>query len=227
MDFNQLMQKMRELDQPAGEQPAIEACGDSMSLPPPMNTPPIAPPSMSVNLNAQGLDNIESMMKLFTKVNPDMMPKVSMPIPAPTMGMIPSMDKVMGPPEMKPINKILPDFDSKNDDMPGIDTDDKAKPLLKSLDLDQDGDHDMDDHDLEKKDKAEAYGNSVDDSSPDYKSVSDVLSSGNDLHKAKGTYPKVAGGDNPMQKTRNESGDLRAQIRAELLHRLAEAKGAK
>jgi len=49
-----------------------------------------------------------------------------------------------------------------------------------------------------------------------------VVFGGNDLHKEKKTYPKVSGGDNPMKKM--ESGDLRAQIRAELLQRLSEAK---
>jgi hypothetical protein len=37
-------------------------------------------------------------------------------------------------------------------------------------------------------------------------------------------HTAAAGGDNPM---RAESSDLRAQIRAELQQRLAEAKGAK
>ena len=46
------------------------------------------------------------------------------------------------------------------------------------------------------------------------------------MHKQKDTFPKVAGGDNPMQRVK-EGGDLRAQIRAELLQRLSEAKGAK
>ena len=97
----------------------------------------------------------------------------------------------------------------------------------KQGDLDNDGDHDMDDHDLEKKkDKDEAFGNSVGDSEPEVKGIDDLIMKGNDIHRPKGTYPKVAGGDNPMQRTR-ESVDLRAQIRAELQRRLQEAKGAK
>lgn len=48
------------------------------------------------------------------------------------------------------------------------------------------------------------------------------------MNKSHGTYPKVAGGDNPMQRiTRMEGEDLKAQIRDELRKRLAEAKGAK
>ena len=80
----------------------------------------------------------------------------------------------------------------------------------------------MDDHDLEKKkEKDEAYANE-----PDEKEVAlDPIFNGDDLHKEKKTYPKVAGADNPMQKT--ESLDLKSQIRQELLKRLAEAKGDK
>jgi hypothetical protein len=47
------------------------------------------------------------------------------------------------------------------------------------------------------------------------------------MNRPKDTFPKVSDGDNPMKKNRFESGDLRSQIRAELLQRLSEAKGAK
>jgi hypothetical protein len=79
----------------------------------------------------------------------------------------------------------------------------------------------------DNEENEEAFGNSVaGHDGPDYKGMSASTSSGNDMHKQKGTYPKVAGGDNPMQRVK-EGGDLRAQIRAELLQRLSEAKGAK
>ncbi len=74
MNFQDLLAKMQELDRPA-----TEACGDSpmspsmpMSMPPMPEKPDTPPPSMSLNLNAQGMDNIEELMKLMTKVNPDM-----------------------------------------------------------------------------------------------------------------------------------------------------------
>jgi hypothetical protein len=51
-------------------------------------------------------------------------------------------------------------------------------------------------------------------------SLSDAVPSGNDLHKEKGTYPKVAGGDNPMQK--NES-----RIKSDLMKLYMEIKEAK
>jgi hypothetical protein len=240
MDFNQLMMKMRELDQSTTE----GGCGmDSPMSPPPLSAvppkPDVPPPSMSVNINAQGLDNIEDMMKLFTKVNPDMMPidKPSMP-PIPSLGAPPSIMSIK--PSLPPL-KMLPDFDADNDDKIGGDMDsdynddgkldrhekDHAaeKPLLKSLDLDKDGDHDMDDHDKEKKSKEEEYANEPDTDIKDVDYMNNKLAGG--MNRPKDTFPKVSDGDNPMKKNRFESGDLRSQIRAELLQRLAEAKGAK
>ena len=275
MDFNQLMSKMRELDQPAVES-AVAECGDPMGMPPsPMSPPghqmqpPPAHPSMSVNLNAQGMDNIESLMKLITKVNPDMinqpngglppMPSLTPPGATitsikpelPPLKMLPDFDKEE-PPEMKfggPSGIDAPDIDMDNDNKPGGEMDSdynddgkldrhekdhaSEKPLLKSLDQDKDGDHDMDDHDMEKdsddgeeddEKKKEAWANEPDEQVRSVDYMNNQLAGG--MNKPKDTFPKVADGDNPMQRVK-EGGDLRAQIRAELLQRLAEAKGAK
>lgn len=232
MDFHQLLAKMQELDKPAVEQPTSEQCGMPPPGMPPMGSmakPDIPPPSMSVNLNAQGLNNIEDMMKLFQRVNPDMMPidKPAMP-PMPSLGMPPSIMSIK--PELQPL-KMLPDMDADNDDMPGGEKDlppghDKDHMMIKTLDKDGDGDHDMDDHDLEKKkDKDEAYMNEPDEDEKSIDYMNNKLAGG--MNRPKDTFPKVADADNPMQKKKFESGDLRAQIRAELLQRLAEAKGAK
>ena len=238
MNFNDLMQKMRELDQPVVQ---AEACGDPMPpmspMSSPMNTKPdTPPPSLSINLNAQGMDNIESIMKLMTKVNPDM---INQPSPMP-MSMPISISKP-SPIGMGPLGnldsgplKMLPDMDSDNDDMPGGKMDlppdhDKDHAMVKALDKDDDGDHDMDDHDIEKKDKEEAFGNSVDGSEPEYADISASIPDGNDMHKPKKSFSgKPYRGDNPMAAGAYESKDqLRASIREELLQRLAEAKGAK
>jgi hypothetical protein len=262
MDFNQLMQRMRELDQPVGEQKTVE-CGENMGMTPPMNTPPMndqpppAHPSMSVNLNAQGMDNIESLLKLMTKVNPDMINQPTPPMPALSpepsiMSIKPPMPGIgdLGNLDAGPL-KMLPDFDLDNDTKPGGEMDSdynkdgeldphekdhaSEKPLLKSLDLDKDGDHDMDDHDAEKSDdakddseddkenKKDEWANSPAGSSDEQKSFGSPFDKkGNDLHKSKDTFPKVAGGDNPMQKDK-----FRESIRAELQKRLNEAKGSK
>jgi hypothetical protein len=239
MDFQQLLAKMVELDQPTTETIAVptadvDECGP-MGMTPPMadQTPPPAHPSMSVNLNAQGMDNIESLMKLMTKVNPDMInqpqggmpPMPSLTPPGPSISSIGDLGNL----DAGPL-KMLPDMDSDNDDMSGgekdhMEPDGDEGPEIKGLDQDGDGDHDMDDHGMEKKkDKEEAFGNSLDDSEPETMDMDAVIRNGDDLHKKKSMHRAAAGGDNAMAA---ESTDLRSQIRAELQQRLAEAKGAK
>lgn len=184
MDFNQLMARMRELDQPAQAQvQQVEACGDPIMGQSPMGMndqmpPPPAHPSMSVNLNAQGMDNIESLMKLMTKVNPDM---INQPMPpmAPAMDPIamltppgPSISSIgdLGNLDAGPL-KMLPDLDKDEphaepdadnmggpsdmdaDNMPPMgDLDsDGGDDVTKAMgDIDGDGDHDFDDHQAEK-----------------------------------------------------------------------------
>jgi hypothetical protein len=243
MDFHQLLARMQELDQPVPETQVIEEPNEGNEFsgalakakasgakefevdgkkyqvkedgtveecpmsptPMEMNKPDTQPPNMSINLNAQGMDDIAELMKLMTKVNPDM-EKPAMP-PMPTMGMDPTIASIK--PAMPPL-KMLPDLDSDNDDMPGGEQDiDKDEP---------DAEPEM------KKDKDEAFGNSMNDSEPETGDVTDVVRDGNDLHKKKDMFKAAAGGDNAMAA---ESTDLRSQIRAELLRRLEEAKGAK
>ena len=70
MDFHGLVAKMTELSKPLTESEIkVDECG--MDAP----TPPHSPPTMTVSLNANGLDDISSLMRLLVKVNPDMMPK--------------------------------------------------------------------------------------------------------------------------------------------------------
>jgi hypothetical protein len=270
MDFNQLLSKMQEIESTPATEAVTDECG--MNEMPPM-TPPMPAPEkdkarMNINISAEG-DAIDDVLKLMTKVNPDMMPKA--PEPMPTLSIAPPM----GP---KPINKLIPDFDADNDDMPGGEKDmeipaildkgedndydddgkldrhekdhDEEEKLHKSVDRDNDGDHDMDDHDMEKDDdKKEAFANQPEEDYKDIEYLVKKLAGG--MNRPKGTHPKVADGDNPMQtmeaeeqveeskcedcgcdpcecddEAKNES-NLRAQIRAELAQRLAEAKGEK
>ena len=246
MDFNQLLAKMRDLDQPTTQStPATEACGDApmpMSMPPSMNDQaPPAHPSMSVNLNAQGMDNIESLIKLMTKVNPDMINQPSKMMPMPSMTAMPSLTPPgpsisaigdLGNLDAGPL-KMLPDLDmdepkgpSDRDSMndPGdMDSDDMDSDNIPG-DNDGDGDHDMDDHNVEKDDdKKNEYANEPDEQYKDIDYMVNKLAGG--MNGPKGTYPKVAGGDNPMQRV--EAVDLRTSIRNELRDRLAEAKSEK
>lgn len=250
------MAKMRELDAPTTT--AVQECGDSMmgGMPPVApQVPPHNPPTLSVNLNAQGMDDIESIMRLMTKVNPDM---INQPAPAaglPTLtGPGPTITSIK--PELPPL-KMLPDFDSEPegdhaepdaDNMGGPsdnDADNSIDVIQKSMgdldsdgdkdgddmsasqgDLDNDGDHDMDDHDMEKeKGKDESWGNGVSGHDDvDYKGMDASVPNGNDIHKPKQMFKRSQPGDNPMA---TEGTDLRSQIRAELLRRLNETKGAK
>lgn len=229
MDFNSLMAKMRELDQPTPTAPVVEApveeCGEPMmgNMPPSMaDKPHTPPPSMSVNINAQGLDDISELMKLLTKVNPDMinqpaapeisiMPSITPPGPSISgIGDLGDLDK--GP------LKMLPDLD-------------KDKPMDPRLDRDGDGDHDMDDHDMEKKDeKEEGFQDATTQPDEQYKDVDYMVNKlAGGMNKPKQSFSgKPYRGDNPMAAGAYESKDaLRNSIRAELQQRLAEAKGAK
>ena len=261
------MSKMRELDQPAVQSQApVEECGDMMGgMPPPSipSKPDTPPPSMSVNLNAQGLDDIAELMKLMTKVNPDMinqpapmsMPPISaepsiMSIkpPMPGIGDLGNLDA--GPLKMLPdLDKDEPHAEPDADNMGGpsdndadnmppmgdLDNDDKGVDAIqKSMgDQDGDGDHDMDDHDMEKddegskKDKEEAFGNAPDSASgQEYHSMDAAVPDGDDLNKPKKSFSgKPFRGDNPMAAGAYESKEqLRASIKEELRARLAEAK---
>ena len=244
MNFQELLAKMQELDRPT-----TEACGDSpmpmgmpMGMPSMPEKPDTPPPTMSINLNAQGLDNIEELMKLVKSVNPDM-DKPASPISAIS---IEPMDKPMG--GLPPL-KMLPPMDSEPHDEPDADNmggpsdmdadnmppmgdldRDDGDDVSKSMgDIDDDGDHDMDDHDAEKKEKDEAFGNSLNGSEPEYAGIDAAIHDGDDLNKPKKSFSgKPYRGDNPMAAGAYESKEqLRASIREELLQRLAEAKGAK
>jgi hypothetical protein len=252
MDFHQLLAKMKEIDtSPSQTASTSEGCGDmmpsTMQSSMPSSEPPIPHPSLSVNLNAQGMDNIEQIMKLITKVNPDALPKDPLPAALTSMPGVASMT-----PGMPPL-KMLPDFDADNDNKVGGEMDIEIEPMDKSammkmdldkddaegsqpgelgasLDRDGDGDHDMDDHDLESdeddEDKKEAWSNEPNEEEKDIDYMVNKLAGG--MNKSHATYPKVADGDNPMQKVvQMGEDDLRSQIRAELQKRLAEAKGAK
>lgn len=91
MDFRDLYKKIAEIDSQVDEM----GCGSPQTplpaVPPKPETPP---PSMSVNLNAHGIDDIESMLRIIAKVNPDMPPRTDAPaptpMPMPSIKMLPS-----------------------------------------------------------------------------------------------------------------------------------------
>ena len=254
MNFQELLAKMQAIDTAQTDIPVeqnTEECG--MPMAPSMPSPEAKDKaSMSININAQG-DAIDDVMALIAKMKGDDKPGMA---DMPTMSIIPpmgGMDAPEGPPMPKPINKILPDFDADNDDMPGGEDDmiaikamgdkgedndydddgkldrhekdhDEEEKLHKTVDRDDDGDHDMDDHDMEKKEKDEAWENEPDEDEKSIDYMTKKMSGG--MNRMKNTHPKVAGGDNPMQRVK-EGEDLRASIKQQLLQALEETKGAK
>ena len=237
MDFNQLMARMRELDQPAQaqiESAPVAECGDPIMGQSPMGMnnqmpPPPAHPSMSVNLNAQGMDNIESLMKLMTKVNPDMinqpMPKAieiepmgmpSLTPPGPSISSIGDLGNLdAGPLKMLPdLDKSEPHSEPDADNMGGpsdmdadnmppmgdLDRDDSDDVTKAMGDIDGDGDHDMDDHEAEKDDDSK-------DSEDDEKKKDEAYgnsvegSAGEDYKDIDYMVNKLAGGMNEPKKS--------------------------
>ena len=264
MNFNDLMARMRELDQPVPETQMIEEPNEGNEFtgalekakadgaeefevggkkykvkedgsveecpmsPAPMSSeaaPNTPPPSMSVNINAQGMDDIGELMKLLTKVNPDMISQKDAPMPpvssAPSitsiapLKMLPDLDKE-GPGEEGPKDK---EEASSIDDSEDDDIMNHLNKELKPFDDQQAKD--------KEKDKDEAFGNAPDGAAePETKGVDHMINKlAGGLNRPKGQYKhSYRAGDNPMAMP---EGDIRAAIRAELLQRLAEAKGAK
>jgi len=184
------------------ENSSIEEGFADMPPAPPIPEKPEDKARMSVNISAEG-DAIEDVLKLMTKVNPDMInQKDSLP-----------MDKPMIAPM-----KMLPDPDG--DDLPPMH--DKDHMIVKTLDKDGDMDHDMDDHKFEK----EAYENEPNEEYDDVDYILNTLAGG--MNRPKGTHSNVSKGDNPMQKIakhESEEKDLRSQIKEELAQKLAQYKG--
>lgn len=209
MDFRDLYKKIRSLDTAETSEPTAE-CGDMPTNEMPGMAPPMAPsmekndtppPSMSVNMNAQGMDNIESMMKLFQKVNPDMMPTTDMKMPSMTSPMI----------------KLPTDVDGMDDEEGATkDQEDEFHTDLDKLTHKTFGP--SSDEEKMDKEKEEAWDNEPDE---EYDDMSASIPSGDDLHKKKKGYPAVNGGDNPRA---IESKDLRGQIKEALWKALSEAK---
>ena len=215
------MSKMRELDTPVQEA-SIEECGEPMGMPSPMgmdHKPDTPPPSMSVNINAQGMDDIAELMKLLTKVNPDMINQKSEPL----HGLSPEPSIASIKPEM-PALKMLP-LDTEPEHGMEVDIDGESpEDESKGFDPEQPDGGGAGAGDIGKDDEQEdeAFGNTPAGApGPETYGIKAAVPDGNDLNKPKQmTKHSYRQGDNPMAMPES---DLRAHIRAELLQRLAEA----
>ena len=214
MNFNEVYKKIAQIDGVLNES-VVQECGEPMGMPAPAapSTPPV---SMSVNINAQGIENIKSMMDLWTKVNPDMMPKVGNELPhaspeltiggpgvavsSPADDIKKNMSKLISLDEPEDMGSAELDDESVE---PEGEEDDIMTHLNKEL-------KPFDDQQAKEKD--EAYANEPDEVTA---GVDAVTHDGNDLNKSKKTFPKVAGGDNPMQKVKEELAAALAAYKAQ------------
>jgi len=175
------------------ESKQVNECGDmGQSMP---STPPV---SMSVNLNAQGIDQIKDLLNLMNKAEGALAPglvgqgpaPMAMPMPEPKpmpMALPIGMDKPEEPkePDMKDLIKIASDAGpEKSGEEPA------GKKEMQDVANDVKG--------LADELKNSPAGTGMNE--PTYGDLDAAIPSGDDLHKQKGTYPKVAGGDNPMQR---------------------------
>jgi len=166
------------------ESKQVNECGDMMNSSVP-STPPV---SMSVNLNAQGIDQIKDLLNLMNKAEGALAPGLVGQGPEPMpMAMPVGMDKPEAPkePDMKDLIKIASDAGpEKSGEEPA------GKKEMQAVANDVKG--------LADELKNSPAGTGMDE--PSYSDLDAAVPSGDDLHKQKGTYPKVAGGDNPMQR---------------------------
>lgn len=199
MNFQELYKKIADLDKPVSEE-----CGMSPDM---SQEPPTAPPSVSINMNAQGMDNIESLLKLVSKVNPDM-PEPSMTDPIIKIGM----------PDQDNMNPVKPGFEnSPNEQYADID----------DVTVNAGGGMNGPKHpkDIRIKDPTpyenEAYENEPNEKYDDHLKIIKHLSGGMNREKAmiKRSYKQ---GDNPMAMPEGE--DLVSSIKAELRSKLKEYK---
>lgn len=181
MNFNELYKKINAIDK------GLNECGEPMgAMMQSAQTPPPSHPSMSVSLNAQGMDNIESLMKLFTKVNPDMMPK----------GQDTPLPKMTSPALRIGAAPNLPALDDSEDDEGK-----PPRPPMVSVD------------DAKEEIEDEFRANTTPE--PVYKDASASVPNGNDMHKQKSMYRAAQLGDNPRA-TEDLLNKVRESLAAEL-----------
>jgi hypothetical protein len=175
--------------------------------------PTVTPVSMSVNLNAQGIDQIKDLLNLMNKAESPLAPGlvgggavVPDPIDMLKAPMAPMADKqtAQGPGLDDLANELGMDlekeegqddemeFDMGPEEMGGDDTSGQKSPLGKMADEVRDMADEL--ADVNDEEENESYANSPDEKISPYQDPA-----GNDLHKRKASYSdKPFRGDNPM-----------------------------
>ena len=195
--------------------------------------PSVTPVTMSVNLNAQGIDQIKDLLNLMNKAESPLAPGIVgggsvMPDPIDMLKapMAPMADKQMaaGPglddladelgmdleKEEGQDDDMELDFDMSPDEMDGDDTSGQKSPLGKMADEVRDMADELADVN-DEEDTKEQYANSPDEKISPYQDPA-----GNDLHKRKASYSdKPFRGDNPMavENLKSDLANLYKQIK--------------
>lgn len=161
---------------------SLDECGQMEGMPmapqPPM--PEIDrgdPVSMSVSLNARGTDHVADLL--------DMMKNAGLTSAKPVDAEMLPMRR-----DMERLRDIVDGPKDMDDLKPGLQ--DKPCPKCGKVHIGMSSCNDS----IENDDEAVAeYDNEPDEQ---YGTVSDIIDTGDDLHKSKKAYPAVSGGDNPM-----------------------------
>ena len=188
-------------------------CG--MPMPTQSPIPSVTPVTMSVNLNAQGIDQIKDLLNLMNKAESPLAPGIvgggAMPNPIdmlkPPMGAQSMADKPQAPglgdlanelgmdlekEEEDTDSGMEMDFDMGPEEMDGDDTSGQKSPLGKMADEVRDMADEL--ADVNDEEENESYANSPDEKISQYQDPA-----GDDLHKRKASYSdKPFRGDNPM-----------------------------
>lgn len=256
MDFHRLVAKLNEIgSRPSNQQNSnstfvTESPGGSpgpAQTATPQTATPQTGPTMNLTLNARTMTDIESMMRLIQKVNPDV-PQTTSATP---LTAEPSIAKVGADFEIDGLDAT----DSHSMDMDAL----SNIRNIDDMDLDDLDINDIDDVDLanmnsiddelyaddeDDTDDSYDYANAVDDELNDIETDEDggfrsATTKPNEKYKSidymtnrlaggmngpKKTFPKVAGGDNPMQRMEESDEAFKESIRNDLRRRLEEAK---
>ena len=228
LDFNKLFGRIRDIDQ--GKTPVTESSMVECGMP--MNNIPSAPPvSMNVSLNAQGIDQIKSLLDLMHKAESPLaagpigspaMPQAPMPTmasPAPMNMPAISLDEpgFGGEPEggMDPLDALVKKAGiamapkAPGDVGPGASAggdDAGVKSPMGSKEPAPKGEmikvaDEVRDMADTLADENEGYANEPDEK---YGDVGSVTATGNDMHSKGKEAPKVNGGGNPMESIRQQ-----------------------
>lgn len=185
---------------------SIVECGMPVAAQSPI--PTVTPVTMSVNLNAQGIDQIKDLLNLMNKaesplapglvgsgaVMPDPIDMLKPPMADKQTAQGPGLDDLANELGMDLEKEEGDDMDAKMgpEDMGGDDTTGQKSPLGKMADEVRDMADEL--ADVNDEEENESYANSPDEQVSPYRDPA-----GDDLHKRKASYSdKPFRGDNPM-----------------------------